>query len=484
MTLLTCIKEHALRARQNLHVPGPRRGKTCQSNLSIEGTFQSKEQQLAAELTELPATVVELPLAVVEEIFIHLSIIIDQGIQILREYGRLSNRDRFLQRLRGLPPGPRVLTIQQPMFLSLACVCRSWYSTAMEHLYRDIYVSSYHALASLASVLRNPKNAHLLLHVRSFIMANSIFIRHDAGYTKEDRENLQAIYRVCPKLHSARYICPINLEGAEEYLPLVLKQHEINWCIATRLEVHLPRSRSATGKRPLLGPVVELPSLQELIIRAEYPLDADVAGDYCESAVITLPEMPQLRRLSINGWCTNKERLKFPGSGCPLLYYLELINCTIDPDQLCSITPDILSLESMVITGLVESHHLSDFTFDLIGIFGQEIIGLSHLCVPLKLFLHDGYRRPPALTPNLQHLVLTDESYQVGEDRLKYAEENVVQVLKDAAARTPCLMQRVKILTSSMYNWDVAKKFAESVKMKFEVLLYARDHALVSTEFL
>lgn len=397
-----------------------------------------------------------------KEIFYNLAVITDQDTfpEIEWAFGCTAPRE-----LQGNPPGPRVLIIQQPMFRSLACVCRSWYATATERLYRDIYISSYSALGLLVKALSNPKHNHLLPLVHTFMMANDIFHRHYVGYTQKDMENLGMIYRLCPNLHAVKFVPP-NIEEVEVPLPSLSQE---GCSSITRLEMPLPRSTGNSGNIALLGPITKLPSLQELFLYA----DTSTSNDHdagAGRADIKFPLMPQLRRLSISKWHTNKQTIE--ALSCPLLHALELIDCTFYPNDLFAIFPyrfsssERLLLESMVITGLIGAGH-SEFHLSLYNGYPK----LSYLCIPIELFVYDGYGRPPTLPPSLQHLILTDEKSEMGE--MAWVESYLVKVLEFAAESTPCHLKHVQIITSSPFTWKHAEEVAKAAKIKYDVLMYS-----------
>lgn len=431
-----------------------------------------------------------LPVELVEKIFHNLADIIDQETHTFPAIEWAFGRSA-LCKLQGNPPGPRVLTTQQPMLRLLACVCRSWYLTATEHLYRHIYISSYSALGLLAEALSNRTNIHLPPLVRTFMMANDILDRPFVGYTKRDMENLQKIYKVCRNLHAVKLVGPPNSQEMEGSLPLLSIGYSMNWSDITRLEMHFPHSTSDSGDITLLGSVDELPSLQELLLYANASTSSDNVADK-RRVRIMLPLMPQLRRLSICKWHTNKQTLNVPP--CPLLYAWELIDCTIYPSDLFKLLPPMYyqgsqSLESLIITGLV----ISDSSEFHLALF--EYPKLSYLCVPMKLFTYDDYCRPPSLSPYLRHLIVTDVDGRANESVVKVAEDYLVEVLQCAAKITPCHLKRVQIITSSTFEWSKAKDCGKAAnpEIKIEVLtsaakirpqcLLKRDQSIASFKF-
>lgn len=342
----------------------------------------SKRDGLSAEVKRSPKPF-NLPADVLHEIFSSLVGIFDKEFHVGGQY-------------QSAHPGWRVSTVQGPELLRLACVCQLWKEVAESYIYRDIIISSYHALRTLAETLSKPENAHLHTFLHSFVVTNFNIVSLD--YWKYSAQDLQTIYRLCPNLHVTEYVCPFDFEALLSD-PLM---DEMNWRVLTRLEVHYP-SRTTATKAPtqLLGPVTELQSLQELVIYAsQHPSYVDDAG--ANHSQVELPYMPQLRSLSLSKWNTIRDGFPQFLRFVPLLA-VELIDCTVDVSDLYIFLVKQRFLEALVITGRIifikgsDIYRCISYSFNLV-----------YVCLPMR-FIRKGDGDIPVPIDSLQWLILTDE---------------------------------------------------------------------------
>lgn len=386
----------------------------------------SKRDGLSAEVKRSPKPF-NLPADVLHEIFSSLVGIFDKEFHVEGQY-------------QSAHPGWRVSTVQGPELLRLACVCQLWKEVAESYIYRDIIISSYHALRTLAETLSKPENAHLHTFLHSFVVTNFNIVSLD--YWKYSAQDLQTIYRLCPNLHVTEYVCPFDFEALLSD-PLM---DEMNWRVLTRLEVHYPGRTTAT-KAPtqLLGPVTELQSLQELVIYAsQHPSYVDDAG--ANHSQVELPYMPQLRSLSLSKWNTIRDG--FP----QFLRFVpvELIDCTVDVSDLYIFLVKQRFLEALVITGRIifikgsDIYRCISYSFNLV-----------YVCLPMR-FIRKGDGDIPVPIDSLQWLILTDEFAQMDEDDMKWLERELEYWIE---GRTP----------ASRTSWSRVREHAHAAGVLFDV---------------
>lgn len=408
----------------------------------------SKRDGLSAEVKRSPKPF-NLPADVLHEIFSSLVVIFDKEFHVGGQY-------------QSAHPGWRVSTVQGPELLRLACVCQLWKEVAERYIYRDIIISSYHALRTLAETLSKPENAHLHTFLHSFVVTNFNIVSLD--YWKYSAQDLQTICRLCPNLHVTEYVCPFDFEALLSD-PLM---DEMNWRVLTRLEVHYPGRTTAT-KAPtqLLGPVTELQSLQELVIYAsQHPSYVDDAG--ANHSQVELPYMPQLRSLSLSKWNTIRDGFPQFLRFVPLLA-VELIDCTVDVSDLYIFLVKQRFLEALVITGRIifikgsDIYRCISYSFNLV-----------YVCLPMR-FIRKGDGNIPVPIDSLRRLILTDEFAQMDKDDLEWLEKRLEYWIKFVCRSHGRIgLKGIRILVSpntpaSRTSWSRVREQANAAGVLFDV---------------
>ncbi|KAI5119150.1 hypothetical protein M0805_005229 [Coniferiporia weirii] len=309
----------------------------------------------------------------------------------------------------------------QPTLRSLALVCHVWHDVVSGHLYKEIYISSTKALASLANALT--KYPHLPPLVEQFYFSSKIYASGDAlnVYTALDAWHANRIYKLCPNLSALFNTRPWKkpLPADDDLAFNALKFDRSRIESLTHLELSLP-NKALFGGRMAFSSSITFPALQVLFV-------GDSWRSYeCEDeSVGNSPQwfkMPQLRRLClVRCKVKYRQKLTFPEHS-PLLHTLELIDGDYSkvPNMFDPYTSPLLpfakSLETLTITarGIGKDSPFFGVPRGLLGNFARAeravhkwscdfLENLSELCVPFHNYAAQDEVEYP---DSLKHLIL------------------------------------------------------------------------------